>query len=43
MNPTQDKKDLTNYFIVVCDFNPEDFNKIINDVISNHIYRNAGG
>ena len=43
LNPTQDKKDLTNYFIVVCDFNPEDFNKLINDIISNHIYRNSGG
>lgn len=43
MNPTQDKKDLTNYFIVVCDFNPDDFTKLINDIISNHIYRNSGG
>lgn len=43
MNPTSNKKDLTNYFIVVCDFNPDDFNKLINDIISNHIYRNAGG
>lgn len=41
--PDENKSDLTNYFIVVCDFNPDDFNKLITDIISNHIYRNAGG
>lgn len=42
VNPTEDKKDLTNYFILVCDFNPDDFNKLIEDIIKSHIYRNAG-
>lgn len=43
LNPSDNKSDLTNYFILVCDFNPDDFNKLINDIISNHIYRNSGG
>lgn len=38
---TIDKSDLTNYFIVVCDFDPSKFNDIINDIINSHIYREA--
>lgn len=41
LNPADNKKDLTNYFIVVCDFNPDDFNKMITDIIGKHIYRDA--
>lgn len=43
MNASEDKSVLTNYCIVVCDFNPDDFNSMIEQIIANKIYRNAGG
>ena len=41
VNPNEDKKKLTNYYIVVCDFNPDDYNKIISDIVSSHIFKKA--
>lgn len=41
MCPAENKDELTNYFILVCDFNPDDYRKMITEVIENHIYRDA--
>lgn len=37
--PSGDKSDLTNYYIIVSAINPDDYQKLITEVISNHIYR----
>lgn len=39
--PSDEKDDLTNYFIVVSDINPVDFNEIVNKIIKSKIFRNA--
>lgn len=39
--PSDDKDDLTNYFIVVSDINPVDFNEMMNKIIKSKIFRNA--
>ena len=38
--PSEDKDDLTNYFVAACDFNVDEYNKLIEDIIASHIYNN---
>lgn len=40
--PSEDKDDLRNYYVLVCDFNPEEFNEIIEKIVISKIYKNAG-
>ena len=37
--PSEEKSDLTKYFIIVSSIKPEEFNNLITKVINNHIYR----
>lgn len=39
--PSDNKDDLTNYFIVVIDINPVDFNETMNKIIKSKIFRNS--
>ena len=39
MCPSEEKNVLTNYFILVSDINPEDYNKLLNDIINKYIFK----
>lgn len=39
--PSEDKTDLTKYFIVVADINPDDFNAMITKIIRSKIFKDA--